>query len=219
MEKATGVTFSYLTPRFATTILPSFLETSIPVCSDDPIIEPCAINEAHGIFCTGSCVISGTPGVKDWHRLFKFHNTHTSHYSTNSHSACIRFAWHTMKKRILYKTKSTGCLLDFIQTNDDSLYVSTFWKQLMHLDTSKEKKQSDLMSNLQTVWYCKQNYWLKLYLERRWNGPKEILPAPQSYKRKDFLHIKCVLSSVASLVRSIFPEHTKRMTNQFISLK
>lgn len=47
--------------------------------------------------------------------------------------------WKKMNERILYKTKSTGCLLDFIQTNDDSLYISTFWKQLMYLDTSLKK--------------------------------------------------------------------------------
>lgn len=44
-----------------------------------------------------------------------------------------------MNERILYKTKATGGLLDFIQTNDDSLHISAFRKQLMHLDTGLKK--------------------------------------------------------------------------------
>lgn len=43
-------------------------------------------------------------------------------------------------KRILYKTEATGCLLHFIQTNDDAFYVSTFRKQLMDLLTQTNKQ-------------------------------------------------------------------------------
>lgn len=84
------VLISHLSSRFATAILSSLFEASIPVCPDDPVIQPRAINEAHGILCTSTCVV-------------------------------------------FYKAESTGCLFDFIQTNDDALDVSTFRKQLMYL--------------------------------------------------------------------------------------
>ena len=41
-----------LSSRLSTAILPSLLEASIPVRPDDTIIEPRAVNEAHGIFRT-----------------------------------------------------------------------------------------------------------------------------------------------------------------------
>lgn len=84
------VLISHLSSRFAATILPSLLEAGVPVCPDDTVIQPCAVNEAHRMFCTCTCVV-------------------------------------------LYKTESTGCLLDFIQTDDDALHVSTFRKQLVYL--------------------------------------------------------------------------------------
>lgn len=36
-------------------------------------------------------------------------------------------------ERILYKAETTGSLFDFIQTNDDSLDISTLREQLVHL--------------------------------------------------------------------------------------
>lgn len=79
------VLISHLSSRFATAILPPLLEAGVPVCPDDTVVQPCAINEAHGIFCACTGVV-------------------------------------------FYKAESAGCLLDFIQTNDDALDVSTFRK-------------------------------------------------------------------------------------------
>lgn len=38
-----------------------------------------------------------------------------------------------MFKRILYEAEPAGCLLDFIQADDDALDVSAFRKQLVYL--------------------------------------------------------------------------------------
>lgn len=48
---------SHLSSRFAAAILPSFPEASVPVRPDDTVVQPCAIDETHCIFCACSCVV------------------------------------------------------------------------------------------------------------------------------------------------------------------
>lgn len=84
------VLISHLSSGFATAVLPPLLEAGVPVCSDDAVVQARAIDEAHGVFCTCTCVV-------------------------------------------FYKAESAGCLLDFIQANDDTLDVPTFRKYLVYL--------------------------------------------------------------------------------------
>lgn len=54
--------------------------------------------------------------------------------------------WVSYLKRILYEAESAGCLLDFIQSDDDALDISTFRKQLVDLfnsDKNKKDKSED----------------------------------------------------------------------------
>lgn len=50
----------HLPPWFATTILPALLEASVPVRPDDAVVQPCAVDEAHGVFCICARVVSST---------------------------------------------------------------------------------------------------------------------------------------------------------------
>lgn len=50
--------------------------------------------------------------------------------------------WVSYLKRILYEAESAGCLLDFIQSNDDALDISTFRKQLVDLFSSDKNKKT-----------------------------------------------------------------------------
>lgn len=50
--------------------------------------------------------------------------------------------WVSYLKRILYEAESAGCLLDFIQSDDDALDISTFRKQLVDLFNSDKNKKT-----------------------------------------------------------------------------
>lgn len=54
----------------------------------------------------------------------------------------IRREWVLCLKRILYEAESAGCLLDFIQADDDALDVSTFRKQLEYLLITNKQKHT-----------------------------------------------------------------------------
>lgn len=41
----------HLSSRFAAAVLPPLLEAGVPVRPDDAVVQPRAINEAHGVFC------------------------------------------------------------------------------------------------------------------------------------------------------------------------
>lgn len=77
------ITNKYLNPhlssRFAAAKLPPLLEAGVPVCPDDAVVQPRAINEAHGMFRACTHVVSGTAGVKVCGRLLNLHNMHTSY--------------------------------------------------------------------------------------------------------------------------------------------
>ena len=66
----------HLSSRFAAAILPSLLEAGVPVCPDDTVVQPRAINEAHGVFRTDTRVVSVTAGVKVCHRLLNLQHGH-----------------------------------------------------------------------------------------------------------------------------------------------
>lgn len=51
---------AHLPSRFPAAVLPALLEAGIPVSPDDAVVQPCAINEAHGIFRICTRVVSGT---------------------------------------------------------------------------------------------------------------------------------------------------------------
>lgn len=51
------VLVSHLSSRLAATELPSLLEAGVPVCPDDPVVQPSAVDEAHGVFRVRTCVV------------------------------------------------------------------------------------------------------------------------------------------------------------------
>ena len=81
----------HLSSRFAAAVLPSLFEAGVPVRPNDPVVQTCAINEAHGIFCTCACVVSGTAGVKVCHRLLNLHNIHILFYSSKNWAHIVSY--------------------------------------------------------------------------------------------------------------------------------
>lgn len=51
------VLIPHLSSRFAAAVLSSLFEAGIPVCPDDTVVQPRAINESHRMFCICSCVV------------------------------------------------------------------------------------------------------------------------------------------------------------------
>lgn len=133
-----------MSSRFPAAVLPALLEASVPVCPDDAIVQPCAVNEAHGVLRVSPCVISDTTAAK-----VCVTHTHTLNLNllkqSGKHILGVETSFlspfGTLKsERILYKTESTGRLLDLIQTYDDALHIATFRKQLMHLFSQHKSK-------------------------------------------------------------------------------
>lgn len=144
--------------------------------------------------------------------------------------------WVSYLKRILYEAESAGCLLDFIQSDDDALDISTFRKQLVDLfNSDKNKKrqkwglcdcwsQRGLLGHLiRITGHEKMEKQAKKKKKRKeeYNTNylvsktmKMILPAPRWCRRRDCQHTKCGSASAASPVHNGFPENTQHNVNK-----